>query len=220
MAKFFSTLFLPLTLTFLFSSLVTAKPTSYSQRISPTSLGFHEEKLTHLHFYFHDVVSGPNPTMLILTNPPKSKIGLPFGTVVAIEDPLTLGPEPDSKVIGTAQGIYTSVCKDEMQLMMVMTFAFTEGEFNGSTLSVLGRNLIEIPVREMPIIGGTGAFRFARGYAQTNFEFIDFSKGDAIVEYNVYVSHYSTAYSAPTKSFDDDGLKYMVDPLLNQRSAN
>lgn len=219
MAKFF-TLFISLTLTFLFSSSATAEPTSYSQRISPTSLGFHEERLTHLHFYFHDVVTGPNPTMLIVADPPKdkSKIPLPFGTVVMIEDPLTQGPEPDSKLIGTAQGLYTSVCKDEMQLMMVMTFAFTEGEFNGSTLSVMGKNMIEIPVREMPIIGGTGAFRFARGYAQTNFVSVDFVKGDATVEYNVYVSHYSTAYSSP-KRFQD-GLEFMVDPVLGKSFTN
>ena len=202
--------------TFLFSSLLTVEPTGYSRRISPRSLGFLEEKLTHLHFYFHDVVTGPNPTMLIVAEPEgRRKDELPFGTVVIIEDPLTLGPEPDSKLIGKAQGLYTSISQKEMALMMVMTFAFTEGEFDGSTLSILGRNMVEHPVREMPIIGGTGLFRFARGFARTNFVSVDWSTGDAIVEYNVYVTHYLTPDSSSPGNFNE-GLEYMVDPILSK----
>ncbi|XP_061346414.1 pterocarpan synthase 1-like [Gastrolobium bilobum] len=187
-----STFFISLNLTFLFSTLVTA---TYYQSISPTMLGFSEEKLTRLHFYFHDVVTGPKRSMVIVAEPNgKAKNSLPFGTVVAMDDPLTAGPEPDSKLLGKAQGIYTSIsqeAQEDMGLMMVMTFAFSEGEFNGSTLSVLGRNMIlRYPVREMPIVGGTGAFRFARGYAQGKFYSVDFTKGDAIVEYDVFVSHY------------------------------
>ncbi|KAJ1433008.1 Dirigent protein [Sesbania bispinosa] len=187
MAK--STFFISLNLTFLFFSLVTA---SYYQSISPTLLGFREERLTHLHFYFHDVVTGPNPSMVIVAEPNgKAKNSLPFGTVVAMDDPLTVGPERDSKVIGKAQGIYTSISQEDMGLMMVMTLAFSEGEFNGSTLSVLGRNMImRYPVREMAIVGGTGAFRFARGYTEGKFHSVDFTTGDATVEYDIFVYHY------------------------------
>ncbi|KAK7285434.1 hypothetical protein RJT34_20207 [Clitoria ternatea] len=215
----FSTCLIPLT--FLLSHLTMANPSSYSRRISPTTLGFHEEKLTHLHFYFHDVVTGPKPTMLIVAEPLKGKsdIPLPFGTTVAIEDPLTQGPEAHSKVVGKAQGLYTSGAHEAMELMMVMTFAFTEGEFNGSTLSVMGRNMIEHPLREMPVVGGTGAFRFARGYAQTKFVSVDFVKGDAVVEYDVYVFHYLTHDSAAPQSFHD-GLEFMVDPILGKMSIN
>ena len=75
--------------------------------------------------------------------------------------------------------------------MMVMTMAFTDGHFNGSTLSILGRNMImSEPIREMAIVGGTGAFRFVRGYAQAKFYSVDYTKGDAIVEYDIFVFHY------------------------------
>ncbi|RDX58397.1 Dirigent protein 2, partial [Mucuna pruriens] len=162
---------------------------SYYSSLAPTLLGFREEKLTHLHFYFHDVVTGPNPSMVIVAEPNgKAKDSLPFGTVVAMDDPLTAGPEPDSKLVGKAQGIYTSISQEEMALMMVMTMAFTEGEFNGSSISVLARNMImSEPVREMAIVGGTGAFRFARGYAQAKFYSVDFTKGDAVVEYDNFL---------------------------------
>nr|A0A1V1FH01.1 RecName: Full=Pterocarpan synthase 1; Short=GePTS1; AltName: Full=Dirigent protein; Flags: Precursor [Glycyrrhiza echinata]BAX03553.1 pterocarpan synthase [Glycyrrhiza echinata] len=184
-----TTFFISLTLPFLLLSVVTA---TYYQSMSPTVLGFQEEKFTHLHFYFHDVVTGPKPSMVIVAEPNgKAKNSLPFGTVVAMDDPLTVGPESDSKLVGKAQGIYTSISQEEMGLMMVMTMAFSDGEFNGSTLSILARNMImSEPVREMAIVGGTGAFRFARGYAQAKFYSVDFTKGDAIVEYDIFVFHY------------------------------
>lgn len=188
---FIPTFFISLNLTFLFS-VITA---SYYKSMSPTLLGFREEKLTHLHFYFHDIVSGPSPSMVLVAEPNgKAPNALPFGTLGAMDDPLTAGPERDSKLLGKAQGIFTSISQntpEDMGLMMVMTLAFSEGEFNGSTLSVLGRNMImRYPVREMPIIGGTGAFRLARGHAEAKFHSVDFVKGDATVEYDVFVYHY------------------------------
>ncbi|PNX86623.1 disease resistance response protein [Trifolium pratense] len=155
-------------------------------------LGFQEEKFTHLHFYFHDIVTGQKPSMVFVAEPNGKIDGtLPFGTVVAMDDPLTSGPERDSKLIGKAQGIYTSISQGEMGLMMVMTMAFTHGDFNGSTLSILGRNMILTePLREMPIVGGTGAFRFVRGYTQAKFHSVDYSTGDATVEYDIFVFHY------------------------------
>jgi hypothetical protein len=42
----------------------------------------------------------------------------------------------------------------------------------------------------MPVVGGSGLFRFARGYAQFSTHWIDLKTGDACVEYNVYVFHY------------------------------
>ncbi|PNX59691.1 disease resistance response protein, partial [Trifolium pratense] len=64
-------------------------------------------------------------------------------------------------------------------------------DFNGSTLSILGSNMFMIePIREMSIVGGTGAFHVVRGYAQAKFHSVDYSKGDAIVEYDMFVFHY------------------------------
>ena len=73
---------------------------------------------------------------------------------------------------------------------MVQNFWFDEERFNGSTLSILGRNPISSAVREFPVVGGSGVFRFASGYAEARTYFLNETNGDAIVEYDVYVLHY------------------------------
>ncbi|TKY62511.1 Dirigent protein 21 [Spatholobus suberectus] len=179
-----------LNLTLLFS-FATAKSPRFYRGISPTSLALQKEKLSHLHFYFHDIVSGPKPTAVRVAEAHVTNTSSTlFGLIVMADDPLTAGPEPGSRLVGKAQGIYGSAAQDETGLLMVMNFAFTEGKYNGSTLSLLGRNTVFSAVREMPIVGGSGAFRFARGYAQAKTHTFDIKTGDAVVEYNVYVFHY------------------------------
>ncbi|KAI4326249.1 hypothetical protein MLD38_031580 [Melastoma candidum] len=73
---------------------------------------------------------------------------------------------------------------------MAVSYVFTGGRYNGSSVSVLGRNPTGASIREVPILGGTGAFRFARGYALTSTYSADFKNGVAIVEYNMYVLHH------------------------------
>lgn len=107
-----------------------------------------------------------------------------------IDDPLTLGPDPNSKPIGQAQGFYALDSQTESSLLMGVNFVFTEGKYNGSTLSVLGRNKVSDAVREMPVVGGSGVFRFARGYALAKTHIFDLKTGYTVVEYNVYVFHY------------------------------
>ncbi|KAK7396332.1 hypothetical protein VNO78_17252 [Psophocarpus tetragonolobus] len=212
-----SILYVPLILnTFLFYSVVTA---TYYESISPTLLRSHE-KLTHLRFYFHEIITGPNPSLIVI-DPPKvvANSPLPFGSMVVIEDPLTLGPELDSKRIGKVQGFYLSNTQREgieLEIVMGMALHFLEGEFNGSTLSVLGRNQIINEVRELPIIGGTGAFRFARGYILARTVKVDYLKGDATCEYNVYVYHYPSTTSSSHHQNFDEGLQFMTDPILNK----
>ncbi|XP_027364292.1 dirigent protein 22-like [Abrus precatorius] len=195
MANSFSTLFpsffvvtFIITTFFLFST--TAETHRFVRTISPTTLGLDsQEKLTHLHFFFHDVVRGRNQTAVrVAAAPATDKSPTQFGAVVMMDDPLTESAEPGSKVVGRAQGMYASASQTELGFLMVMNLAFTEGKFNGSSLTVLGRNTVISAVREMPVVGGSGIFRFARGYAQAKTRSIDVS--EAIVEYNVYVFHY------------------------------
>ena len=191
MAKIFSSTLLISYAIFFFSTYIKAETPVFSRNLSPSSLGLKREKLSHLHFYFHDILSGPKPSAVrvaqaAMTNTSSTS----FGAVSVIDDALTILPDNSSKVVGRAQGIYASASQSEIGLLMVLNFAFIEGEYNGSTLSVLGRNSILSTVRELPIVGGSGVFRFARGYAHAKTYTFDTKTGDAVVEYNVYALHY------------------------------
>ena len=72
---------------------------------------------------------------------------------------------------------------------MTLTYGFISGPYNGSSFSVVGRNPVMNEVREMPIVGGTGIFRLARGYcfARTYSMY----QMDAVIGYNVTILHYN-----------------------------
>ncbi|KAI3511961.1 hypothetical protein L1887_19123 [Cichorium endivia] len=177
---------------FLFNILIIVQTQPFSRKLSKKSLGLKKEKQTHLHFYFHDIVTGHHPTAVkvapavIAANATLSQ----FGIVTVMDDPLTMEPKPGSKVVGRAQGIYASADLKELGFLMVLNYYFTEGKYNGSSLSILGRNAVFMSMREMSVVGGTGLFRFARGYAQAKTYSFDLKTGNAVVEYNVYVLHY------------------------------
>ncbi|KAL8459802.1 hypothetical protein ACS0TY_030889 [Phlomoides rotata] len=163
----------------------------FSRKLGKKEMGLKREKLSHLHFYFHDIVSGRKPTVEhVAHSAVTNSSATAFGMVAIMDDPLTVGPSMSSQIVGRAQGMYASADLTNLGLLMVFNFAFTHGKFNGSTLSVLGRNAVFSAVREMPVVGGSGVFRFARGYAQARTHDLNLKNGDAVVEYNVYVFHY------------------------------
>ncbi|XP_015893441.2 dirigent protein 23-like [Ziziphus jujuba] len=155
-----------------------------------TRLDARKETVTNIQFYFHDTVSGKSPSAIRVAQATATeKSPTLFGALLMADDPLTETPDPKSKLLGRAQGLYGSACQEELGLIMVMNFGFTEGVYNGSSISILGKNSALNPVREMPIVGGTGLFRFARGFAVAQTHWNDITTGDAIVRYNVTVVH-------------------------------
>ena len=131
---------------FFFSTLVTANINtnipSFSKTLTdPKNLGLHrnqQERLSHLHFYFHDSVNGKNPTTVRVAKAATSdKSRTAFGVVSVMDDPLTVRPGRASERVGSAQGIYAAASQTEFGMLMVMNFVFTEGKYNGSTISVL-----------------------------------------------------------------------------------
>lgn len=147
-----------------------------------------QQKVTKLHFYFHDIFDTTSVSVananITSTSPTK------FGMTNIMDDPLTIGPEFNSKQVGRVQGLFASSSMREFSLLCAMTLIFTDGKYNGSTLSILGRNPTLDKHREMPVIGGTGVFRLARGVALLKFYYFDVPGGNATVEYNVIVQHY------------------------------
>lgn len=185
-AKCFS--FLVLVVAMVLSMFHAQADVSWGDQTVPHKMGM--EKMTRLHFYFHDVVTGDNPTAVRIAEARGTKSSSTmFGALYMIDDPLTEGPDPDSKLVGRAQGFYGHSGMSEMSLIMGMSLVFTGNEkFNGSSISVFTRNPITHTDRQFAIVGGTGYFQFARGYISGKTYRI--SGPDAIVEYNCTIIHY------------------------------
>ncbi|XP_006410704.2 dirigent protein 15 [Eutrema salsugineum] len=167
----------------------------YYGKTKPANLK--EEKVTRVCFFLHDILSGQNPSAVRiahanLTGSEDSPVG--FGSLFAIDDPLTVGPEKDSKEIGNGRGMYVSGSKnmDKFMIVMYVDLAFTTGKFNGSSISVFSRNPVaeEPGGREVSIVGGRGKFRMARGFIKIKTHQIDMKTGDAVLRYDATVYHY------------------------------
>ena len=163
---------------------------SFARTVNRKRLGLRKEKLSHFRLYWHDVLSGKDPTSMQIVPPVSNTSMTRFGAVQMIDNPLTETADIKSKLWGRAEGLYASASQDGSGLLMAMNFAFVSGKYNGSSITIFGRNPFLEKVREMPVIGGSGLFRFARGYAKASTVNIDFTTGDAVVEYNIYVLHY------------------------------
>lgn len=142
---------------------------------------YKKEKVTHIRVYWHDSVMIQQPVL---------NSNSLFGSITMMDDALTLDVSRNSTVVGQAQGIYAGAAQGEIGFLMVMNFAFTTGKYNGSTITILGRNTVRSKVREMPVVGGSGIFRFARGYVEARTKSFDLKSGEANVEYNCYILHY------------------------------
>ncbi|KAJ8631571.1 hypothetical protein MRB53_024894 [Persea americana] len=150
-----------------------------------------KEKVSHLHFYFHDTVRGKTPSAVKVADAQMTNQSATFfGKVMMADEPLTEGPEPTSRLLGRAQGIYGYSGQSEITLIMAMAYSFTSGRYKGSSFSIMGENHVMHQVREMPIVGGTGLFRFARGVAIAKQYFFNDTTGVAIIEYNATVLHF------------------------------
>ncbi|KAE8802677.1 dirigent protein 1-like [Hordeum vulgare] len=158
---------------------------------------------THLHFYMHDAYGGPRPTAaLIVTGreplpllsddsaagPEATSSSSPrrFGDIAVMNNALTEGPERGSARVGTAQGFTVRVAEHGAVNDLSLHLVFEAGEYGGSSLAVKGRVDTGAVVRESIIVGGTGRFRFATGYALSRSYDYDITSG-GIVEIDVYV---------------------------------
>ncbi|KAI5410692.1 dirigent protein 11 [Lathyrus oleraceus] len=146
------------------------------------------EKVTHIHFYYHDIRNNENPTMIQIVDTPKN-VANGFGSVFMMDDAMTEGPELSSKRIGRAQGLIGLSSLHDIAEFLLINLVFDEGSYAGSTLSMLGRNPISKQNRETSIVGGTGVFRFARGFSIANSVNSISTPQHYIVEYNVTVYH-------------------------------
>ncbi|OAY70036.1 Dirigent protein 2 [Ananas comosus] len=151
-----------------------------------------DDGTAHLHFYMHVDYTSARPTaMRVITTPSmKSESSSPrrFGDIVVLNNVLTEDPSPDSKAIGRAQGFAVRVAEGGIVSDLSLHLAFEDGPLKGSSLAVHGRIAMDRQVRESVVVGGTGHFRFAKGYLLSKNYDYNLEDG-GIVEMDVYVSH-------------------------------
>jgi hypothetical protein len=141
-------------------------------------------KKDHLHFYFHEIRSGSNATVLtVVKSPLSNNDSLTFGLISVIDDELREGQDDNSTLIGRAQGLVGVAGMDD-SLLTTLNLVFTEGKYNGSTLAIFGRVVVGESI-ERTVIGGTGMFRMARGYQLGKSVFISDTK--LVYEFDVYI---------------------------------
>ncbi|KAK6156034.1 hypothetical protein DH2020_010282 [Rehmannia glutinosa] len=152
-----------------------------------------KEITTKLHFYYQDTLTGEKRTIWkVAESDITSTSPTSFGLIYMVDNLLTAGPDPDSQVVGRAQGTAGFADLHNIALQMGLNFVFTEGEYKGSTISVLGRNpVVEENCRELPIVGGTGVFRMARGVVITSTYSFDETTSNGVIEFTFYIKHYS-----------------------------
>ncbi|KAL6126566.1 hypothetical protein ACLB2K_074613 [Fragaria x ananassa] len=90
---------------------------------------------------------------------------LMFGSVTVIDDELTEGEELGSAVLGKAQGFYLASSLDGNSHTMAFT-VLMHGEHDvEDTISLFGVHRTASPVSHIAVIGGTGKYENANGYA-------------------------------------------------------
>ncbi|XP_057434221.1 dirigent protein 16-like [Lotus japonicus] len=92
-------------------------------------------------------------------------LGLGFGTITCIDDILTSQPELGSQIVGRAQGVYVASSADGSRQMMVFTALFEGGEY-GDSLNFYGLFKIGSTMSQLSVVGGTGKFKNAKGFAE------------------------------------------------------
>ncbi|XP_031490917.1 dirigent protein 1-like [Nymphaea colorata] len=154
--------------------------------LSSSSFASEEEMgETNIVCYMHDLLTGKNVTAVPVTLAANST---GFGTIVAIDDAVTEGPDRRSAIVGRAQGIYIASALDSSDFHLVFSVVFTEGKHKGSTLEIQGADRYLQQKREVSVVSGTGEFRYARGYAVLETVELD-PPLNAVIKFNLTIRY-------------------------------
>lgn len=153
------------------------------------SILFHgNEKPAKFRVYLQGVLVGPDATVLEVARASiTSTSATSYGLVEVMDNPMTLGPEASSEEVGRAQGLVTYTDLEESSVSLNMNLVFTGGEYKGSTLCIVGRKSLVRSDQELPVVGGTGVFRWAGGFSISSTYSHDAATGNSVLLYDVYV---------------------------------
>ncbi|XP_020151289.1 dirigent protein 15-like [Aegilops tauschii subsp. strangulata] len=156
------------------------------------------DKETNILFYLHNIHAEKDSSSVLVAQNANAMAHargiVAFSSVYVFDDVITKGPSITSKVLGNAQGMYVGTAKDGYTILMVIDVEITTGPFNGSSFVLFSRNPLR-STRELPVIGGRGAFRMAQGYGMLRMVSVHCltstnpPSGD-VIEYNVTLWHH------------------------------
>ncbi|XP_010243746.1 PREDICTED: dirigent protein 9-like [Nelumbo nucifera] len=118
---------------------------------------------------------------------------LMFGTITVVDDELTEGHELGSSVVGKAQGFYLASSLDGSSQTMVLTALFHGGDHEDDSISLFGVHRTAAPESQIAIVGGTGKYENAQGYAtiQTIHPSDQHTTDgvETVLQFSVYLAH-------------------------------
>ncbi|XAR55366.1 hypothetical protein NMG60_11035418 [Bertholletia excelsa] len=115
---------------------------------------------TMMSLYFQILLGGPNATLAPITGIPGKVWSLAsFGTLFGVDNPVTEGLGGKSAAVGRAQA--------------------------SCTIELHGTNRQTDTVREVAVVGGTGKFRFAKGYATFETAYVNAPTGYVVTRCNI-----------------------------------
>jgi hypothetical protein len=142
-------------------------------------------------FYVHDYLTGDDKSAVTVAGKDGHATSIMhFGTILAVDDPVTEGPDPKSKELGRAQGLYINSQLDGKALHLVFSVIFTDGKYKGSSLEIQGADILSMESREFSVVSGTGYFRFVRGYGLLTTHFMDLPNLRAILKLDITLKHF------------------------------
>ncbi|KAK9019449.1 hypothetical protein V6N11_053973 [Hibiscus sabdariffa] len=140
--------------------------------------------------------SGSQPFVTAGQLPPGTLQRLMFGTITVIDDELTETHELGSAVLGRAQGFYLASSLDGNSQTIALTVLLHGGEHAHEiedTISFFGVHRTVSPESQIAVVGGTGKYEHAKGYATVETllhqEDQHITDGvDTILHFNVYIT--------------------------------
>nr|QBA29402.1 dirigent family protein [Panax notoginseng] len=136
--------------------------------------------------YLQDRTRGPNTTVVPIAGiHGKAWTYFSFGTVYCADDPITEGLEESSAQIGRAQGIFVISSLDGSIAQVLLSLVGTNEEYSGSTIEIQGPSRQLEKAREVAVVGGTGKFRYARGYVTFETVVLDLANSYSVVRCNI-----------------------------------
>ncbi|KAI4384960.1 hypothetical protein MLD38_003041 [Melastoma candidum] len=88
-----------------------------------------------------------------------------FGTVFVTDDNITATASPNSALLGQAQGTLIVTSLQSKYFQISLTLVFNAGPYANSTVVLLGVVNGLQAVRPVAVVGGTGVFTYAKGFA-------------------------------------------------------